>query len=126
MRLALAETTAPRLVNKLVRISSDVGLADLVPQFILFADSKSSLIRTAVARAIGVLATPESGEATLLRLKDDPIAEVKAAAEAGLKDLRAPAVEEVPEAPAADEPSLDPTAMSALQELMQTMQGEEA
>jgi hypothetical protein len=125
MRLALAETTAPRLVNKLVRISSDVGLSDLVPQFMLLADSQSSLIRTAVARAIGVLASPESGEATLLRLKDDPIAEVKAAAEAGLKDLRAPVVEETPEAAAPDEPSLDPAAMSALQGLMQAMQGEE-
>jgi hypothetical protein len=126
MRLALAETSAPRLVNKLVRVSSDVGLSDLVPQFMVLADSQSSLIRTAVARAIGVLATPESGEETLLRLEGDPIAEVKAAAEAGLRDLHALPAEETSEDPGPDEPSLDPAAMSALQGLMQAMQGEEA
>jgi hypothetical protein len=126
MHLALAETTAPRLVNKLVRVSSDVGLIALVPDFILLTHSQSSLIRTAAARAIGVLATPESGEEPLIRLKEDPIAEVKSAAEAGLKDLQAPEQEETPDEPAADEPTLDPAAMSALRGLMQTMQGDEA
>jgi hypothetical protein len=126
MRFALAETSAPRLVNKLVRVSSDVGLSDLVPDFILLTHSQSSLIRTAAARAIGVLATPESGEETLERLKADPVAEVKSAAEAALKDLLAPRHDEQAEDAAADEPSLDPATVSALQALMQTMQGEEA
>lgn len=126
MRLALAETTAPRLINKLVRVASDVGLSDLVPEFIAFTSSQSSLIRTASARAIGILATPESGEETLLKLKYDPIAEVKSAADAALKDLRAPRKAETPEEPDEDEPSLDPEAMSALQSLMQSMQVDEA
>lgn len=125
MRLALSETTAPRLVNKLVRVSSDVGLSELVPDFILLTHSQSSLIRTAAARAIGVLATLESGEDTLIRLKEDPIGEVKSAAEAALKDLQAPRQEQTAEDSVADEPSLDPVALSALRDLMQAMKGDE-
>jgi hypothetical protein len=126
MRLALAETSAPRLVNKLIRVSSDVGLADLVPHFILLTLSQSSLIRTAAARAIGVLATPEIGEESLLALKDDPVAEVKSAADAALKDLRTPPQPETPDETLGEEPSLDPAALSALQSLMQSMQVDEA
>ncbi len=126
MRLALAETTAPRLVNKLVRVSSDIGLSDLVPRFIELTGSHSSLIRTAAARAIGILGTPESGETTLLKLKDDPVAEVKSAAEAALHDLRAPRQAVTVDEAEEDEPSLDPAAMSALQSLMQSMQVDEA
>lgn len=124
MRLVLAATTAPRLVNKLVRVSSDVGLAALLPDFLLLTYSQSSLIRTAAARAIGVLATPESGLSPLERLKADPVAEVKSAAEAALKDLLAPQVEVVA-AETEEEPSLDDSAMATLRELMQTMQEEE-
>jgi len=40
--------------------------------------------------------------------------------------LQAPRNDEKPEEDAPDEPSLDPAAVSALQALMQTMQGEEA
>lgn len=126
MRLALAETTAPRLVNKLVRVASDIGLSDLVPMFIELTGSQSSLIRTAAARAIGILGTPESGEAALLKLKDDPVAEVKSAAEVALKDLRTPRQPTTVDEATEDEPSLDAAAMSALQGLMQSMQVDEA
>ena len=124
MRLALAQTTAPRLVNKLVRISSDVGLTDLVPYFIDLTASRSSLIRTASARAIGVLASVDIGREPLERLKSDPIAEVKSAAEAALKDLLAPPAPESPPE-AEEEPALDSASMAALRALMQSMQGEE-
>lgn len=125
MRQALTETSAPRLVNKLVRVSSDVGLVDLLPELVLLTYSHSSLVRVAAARAIGVLATPVTGEEALQRLQDDPVAEVKAAAEAGLKDLQTPRLDPSPDEAEDDEPSLDGDALSALQQLMSSMQGEE-
>jgi hypothetical protein len=125
MLCALRTTTAPRLVNRLIRIASDVGLRELVPIFLDLTTSQSSLIRMASARALGALASPEVAEPALSRLSSDPIAEVAAAAHAGLKDLRSTKPEPDEEEEADDVPSLDPTSLSALQALMQSMQEEE-
>jgi hypothetical protein len=124
MRVALAATSAPRLVNRLVRLSADLGLGALVPAILPLTESHSSLIRTAAARALGTLAGPEAGEESLLRLKEDPIAEVRSAADSALKELRSPREAYQPE-PVADEPGLDGSALSALQRLMEAMQAEE-
>ncbi len=125
MLVALNETRAPRLINKLIRIASDIGLSDLLPTIIRYSHSTSSLIRTSAARAIGALATPETGEEALLRLSQDEIGEVKTAALAALKDLKAPKAPQEAENPPEDEPSLDPSTLSALQQLMQSMEADE-
>ena len=82
------------------------------------------MLRAAAARTIGQIADRESGEPILERLKEDPIEDVKRAADAGLRELRSPrespARVEEEEAP----PSLGTEAMSALQRLLQEM-GEE-
>jgi hypothetical protein len=128
MRAALREVSAPRAVNKLVRISSDLGLEALVPDILPLAESSSSLVRASVARAIGRLAVPEEGQPVLERYREDPIEEVRKVAVTALKEMRKRATEqgapmtadEEPE----DEPALSGDARSALQRLLEEMQGE--
>jgi HEAT repeat protein len=111
-------------MNRLLRVAGELGLRPLLPDILPFADSASSLVRAAAARAIGQLAEPEVGEPVLERLRQDPLEDVKKAAEAGLRDLRTP---KVPVAGAGEEdeaPSLAEGALSALQRLKEQLQGE--
>ncbi|MBV9280484.1 MAG: HEAT repeat domain-containing protein [Chloroflexi bacterium] len=123
VRGALRQSSAPRQINRLLRVAGDLGLAALVPDILPMADSPSSLIRAAAARAIGQLATPEEGTPVLERLKQDPLEDVRKAADAGLRDLRTPRVVTQDE-DEDDSPSLGDSALSALQRLMKELQDE--
>lgn len=108
----------PRLLNRLLRVGADLGLTDILPFALSLTDSPSSLIRASAARAIGVLAEREVGEPILEGLSADPIEDVRKAAMAGLRDLRAAPAEDVGTDETVDEaPSLDEAAISALEQL---------
>lgn len=124
LRPWLQQSRAPRQMNRLLRVAGELGLKPLLPDVLPFAESGSSLVRAAAARAIGQLAEPEVGEPLLERLRQDPLEDVKKAAEAGLRDLRTPKVA-VTDAEQEDEaPSLAEGALSALQRLKEQLQGE--
>lgn len=125
VRAALLASTAPRQINRLLRVAGDLGLAGILPEAVRLAGSRSSLVRASAARAVGKLAEPDEGMPLLAALKDDPIEDVRKAAEAAARDLLAPrvAVEREPEA---EGPSLGDGALSMLQKLMADLQdGEE-
>ena len=121
---ALKKSTAPRQINRLMRIAGELGLKSLVGDISAFVDSPSSLIRAATARAIGQLADLETGVPILERLKEDPIEDVRKAAEAGLRELRAPKVAAVEQPGEEEAPSLGEKAMSALEQLRRQLQDE--
>lgn len=110
---------APRRINRLIRISSDLGLRGLLPAVAQYAQSPSSLLRASAARAIGKLSTPEEGRPALEQLRNDPIEDVRKAAHSALKELNAPPkpAEEAVDAG----PSLDDTTMAALQDLLERL-----
>ncbi len=114
----LAGASAPRLVNRLLRVAGELRLRDLLPQILPYAGSLSSMLRASAARAIGQSAELEQGEPILLQLQQDPIEDVRKAAIAGLRDLRAAIKPELAEEmPTADVPSLDASTLSALEQL---------
>lgn len=117
MRPTLAGAASPRQQNRMLRVASDLGLRTLLPEVLPLAESRSSLLRSAAARAIGRLATREEGEQVLSRLADDEIEDVRKAAQVGLKELRMPRLETPPEEAGAAVPSLDNSALDALAEL---------
>jgi 3'-5' exonuclease/HEAT repeats len=124
---ALREVSAPRMVNKLVRMAADLGLEALVPAILPLIKSSSSLVRASAARALGRLASPEIGKGLLEGLKDDPIEEVRKTAGTALKEMKKRVSE--PDAQPEDEPSepvpsLDDDTRSALQRLLQQMESE--
>ena len=125
VRAALKESCAPRQMSRLLRIAGELGLRDVLPDVLPLVDSPSSVIRGAAARAIGQLADRQTGGPILKQLKADPIDDVKKAAEAGQRDLKAQG-KAVPVAEADEEPqsSLGDNALSALRQLMAQM-GEE-
>jgi hypothetical protein len=124
----LAAVSAPRMVNKLVRISADLGLVNLVPEILPLVGSSSSLVRASAARALGRLAAPETAEAALDGLKDDPIEEVRKVAGSALKEMRKRGTAgEPPDAepePEEAPPALGDEARLALQQLLERMQSE--
>jgi len=125
VRDALRKSTAPRQINRLMRIAGELGLKSLVGDIAPFVDSASSLIRAATARAIGQLADLETGVPILEGLKQDPIEDVRKAAEAGLRELRAPKVAAAePQSEEEEASSLGETALSALERLRRQLQDE--
>jgi Arc/MetJ family transcription regulator len=122
VRTALRESTAPRQVNRLLRIAGDLGLKELLAEARSRVDSPSALIRASVARAVGRLAEREEGEPVLQALKEDQLEEVRKAAESALHDLRSPV-------PAAenehedDSTTLDESTISALEQLRKQLEG---
>lgn len=125
---ALRQVSAPRMVNKLVRMAGDLGLEGLVPEVVPLITSSSSLIRASAARTLGRIAPLDVGQAPLESLKNDPIEEVRKVAASALKEMRKRLNEDArppaPETPAQDEPSLGDDARSALQRLLQEMESE--
>jgi hypothetical protein len=126
----LGQVSAPRMVNRLVRIATDLGLQPVVPSILPLVQSSSSLLRASVARSLGKLSTQEVVEAPLEQLKQDSVEEVQRAAASALKELRKRAAagdqadEEVE--PEAEPPALNDDARLALQQLLDRMQsGEE-
>jgi len=119
----LIRSGAPRQINRLIRIGGDLGLTGLVPDILPFAESKSALLRGAAARAIGQLAQVETGEPVLRQLREDPIEDVRKAAEGALRELRAPKVVATEPETEPDVSSLNEGARSALQELLRQMEG---
>jgi hypothetical protein len=125
VRDALEQSTAPRQINRLLRIAGELGLRSLVEDISPFVDSASSLIRAAAARAIGQLADLETGVPILERLEDDPIEDVRKAADAGLRELRAPKVATaVQEREEEETSSLGENAVSALEQLRRQLEDE--
>jgi hypothetical protein len=112
---------APRRINRLVRVASELGLSQLLPDIIPLADSRSSLLRAAAARAVGRLASPEEAASVLERLSADPLDDVRKAAEAGMRDLKRPKQPAVVEEPD-PEPTLNQETVEQLQELLRRLQ----
>lgn len=123
IRRAVAESRAPRQINKLLRLAGDLGLRALLPNIVPFSESRSSLLRAASARAIGQLGELETAEPILQQLVQDPIEDVKRAADSALRELRAPRV--IAEEPEDEQQSssLDEGSRSALEHLLQQMEG---
>jgi hypothetical protein len=120
LHAALRESTAPRQVNKLLRLAGDLGLRDLLPDVASLVSSPSSMLRSTAARVIGQLAEQEEGEKLIRPLIEDPIDEVKRSAEAAVRELKAPSV--TTSEPEEEIPSLGGTAMEALQRLRAEME----
>jgi 3'-5' exonuclease/HEAT repeats len=119
--LALDGNRSPRQINRLLRVAGDLELKALLPRVLPLVQSRSSLIRAAAARAVGQLAEPEAGEPILQVLMQDPIEDVRKAAQAALRDLQAP--KSKPSEEAEEEgPSLNQNALSALQQLMEQLE----
>ncbi|HLJ65943.1 MAG TPA: hypothetical protein VKX16_01115 [Chloroflexota bacterium] len=117
VRAALVASTAPRLVNRLLRIAADLGLTTTLPDVLTLVDSPSSMIRASVARTIGLLAEPDTGRAPLDRLAKDPIAEVQKAAEAAQRELAKPRAVPAEAEDEVDAPSLNDSALGMLEQL---------
>lgn len=125
IRRALEGATAPRQQNKLIRLAGELGLRQLLPDITALSTSRSSLVRASVAKALGQMGTPEESTEVLQTLAEDPLEEVKRAAQSALKELRTAR----PAAPAAEEedeetPALGGEALAALQRLRDQLEGE--
>ncbi|MGH2442135.1 MAG: hypothetical protein ACRDFX_03095 [Chloroflexota bacterium] len=121
IRPYLARETAPRLLNRLVRVAGDLHCVPLLPYIEGLVTSRSSLLRASAARAIGQLGEGEKGEASLRQLLEDPVLDVRRSAEGGLRELRRPSrpIEaEVEE----EQPSIGGDALSALEALKAQLQ----
>ncbi|HZU12892.1 MAG TPA: hypothetical protein VFB58_08640 [Chloroflexota bacterium] len=118
----LLYANAPRRLNRLLRISGDLGLVSLLPSITPYTHSPSSLLRASAARSIGKLAEKGPGKEALQPLLQDPIEDVRKAAQAAIKDLNAPKrAEPEPETL----PTLDDETMSQLRELMERLSADE-
>lgn len=119
---------APRRVNRLIRIAGELELRDLLPEIVPYTESLSSLLRASGARAIGKLADREEGERILEQLRQDPIEDVRKAADAALRDLRGPKSVPVQVPTELEEPDagvgLGEETLAALQKLLQQLEGE--
>lgn len=124
IRSALRESRAPRQTNRLLRVAGDLGLRALLPDVVPYAESQSSMLRAASARAIGQLAELDTGEPILQRLRQDPIEDVKKAADSALRELRAPRVLAQEPVSELETSSLDDGTRSALEQLLQQMEGQ--
>ena len=123
VRAWLHRSRAPRQINRLLRLAGDLRLESLLPDILPYADSQSSVMRAAAARAVGLLAKPDTGGPVLERLKEDPIEDVKKAAEAGLRDLRSSSIPAPQLEDDGEIPSLDESALSALERLKKQLEG---
>ncbi len=123
---ALDGAEAPRQINRLLRIASELGLKPVLPRVHPFVSSPSSLLRTSAARTIGQLAEKDEGLAALEVLKQDPVEEVRRAAEAAARDLRKPRVHGQERLEEADQPQvLADSAMAALDQLRKQLESAE-
>lgn len=113
---------APRKVNRLVRVASELGLSRLLPDIVPLTDSPSSLLRAGAARALGRLGPPEAVIPILERLSADPVEDVRKASEAGMRDSKRP--KQAPSAPEEEEiqPTLNQETVQQLQELLHRLQ----
>jgi len=120
--VALARATAPRQINKLLRLTADLGLSEAVGDVSPFVASPSGMLRSTAARVIGQIGDGEDAAQLLRPLLDDPIEEVRRSAESAIRELESPKV-----APHQDEPdqehlgSLGDSALAALQQLRARM-----
>lgn len=115
---ALDGASAPWQVGRLLRIAGELGLLGLAPQIIPYSHSHSSVTRAAAARGLGGMRGSAEAEAVLEDMKQDPIEEVRKAAEAALRTLRRP---EEPPPEQEEASSLDEDAQEALRQLMERL-----
>lgn len=121
VRVELRGAGAPRLINRLLRLGADLQLKPLLPDVLPYTESLSSMLRGSAARAVGHLSEPEEGIPLLEQLAQDPLDDVKKAAQAALRDLRAPKVTAEPDEEEA-QPQLDDNAMAALLRLKASLE----
>lgn len=125
LRAALAHySRAPRRINRLVRLAGDLKLPGLLPVVVDLSNSPSSLLRASAARSMGKIGESDAVQEHLETLARDPIEDVRRAAEAGLRDLKAQRkADERPPEPAEEEvPSLDPAALDALRQVLEQLE----
>lgn len=126
VRAALSTATAPRVVNRLLRVAADLTLDEMVSDALGFADSPSGIVRAAAARTLGRLGSREPDVMeTLQRLRSDALEDVRKAAESAARELKKPKVE-VAEEEAEAEPVLNDEVLSALQQLRDSLDSETA
>lgn len=126
IRSALSIATAPRVVNRLLRVGADLGLVDLAEDAIRVADSPSGIVRAASARTLGRLGSREPDVMeTLQQLRSDPLEDVRKAAEAAIRELKKPKAPVAPEEPE-DKPALDDDSLSALRQLRDSLDSDTA
>jgi hypothetical protein len=113
---------APRRINRLIRVASELGISQVLPDIIPFADSQSSLLRAGAARALGRLGTRDEVGPILERLAQDPLEDVRKAAEAGLRDLKRPKTAPAPKDEEEPAPTLNQETVEQLQELLRRLQ----
>lgn len=121
VRVGLEHATAPRQINRLLRVAADLRLHSLLPTILPLAASRSPLIRASAARAVGTLAEPDSGTDILDILRQDPIEDVRKAAETASRELNAPKIPAAEE-DSEEESSLNQDALSALQLLRRQLE----
>lgn len=124
VRMALAQDLSPAQQRRMIRLIGDLRLGDLYGEVSPYADSPSSVFRSAAARTLGRLGNA-TARPTLLRLTSDPIPDVVKAAETGLRDLTAgPPKPLVPAGPES-ETGLKPEAMATLEKMRISLSSED-
>ncbi|GAC1323531.1 MAG: hypothetical protein NVSMB22_11380 [Chloroflexota bacterium] len=123
VRELLRDVLAPRQLSRVIRISAELQLHGLRGDVTAHAASPTSVVRSAVARALGTIGDLDESAATLEALRTDTVEEVRKAAEGALKDLRRPTLEarSQPEDVEA-QGSIDESTRTALQALMQRLE----
>lgn len=117
---------APRQINRLLRIASELGLSPVLPRVFPLTQSPSSLLRASAARTIGQLAEQSQGLAVLEALKQDDVEDVRKAAAGAIRDLRRPRNRDIQAVDAEDEtPALGEGTLAALAKLRQQLEGAE-
>jgi hypothetical protein len=122
IRALLGSTTAPRQLNRALRIAGDLALTPLQPDVGYLLGSPSSLVRAAAARTLGQIGEPESALPLLERLRQDPSEEVRKAAALSIKELKTPRPETTVEVEE-ETSSLGDETRAALQALLEQLDG---
>ncbi len=119
----LRQRLTPRQLSRLLRLVGELELRDIGPEIEQYAESPTSLVRAALARALGSVGDLERVELALERLARDPVEDVRRAAAASAKELRRPKqVVEASEDSEEDDGSLNEETRSALQALMLSLE----
>jgi len=88
-RTALATLRYPSLRSRVLRVAADLGLTDLEPEVRMMLTAPASEERAAAVRALGKLRLPGADE-LIVPLLDDPVAEVRHAAQLAHEWLSTP------------------------------------
>lgn len=117
----------PRQLSRLLRVIGELEARSLVPLVLAYTEYSTSIVRAAAARTLGAIGELDLVEVALTPLKEDPVEDVRKAADGALKELRRPRRREPESVEASPEDtSIDEGARSALEALLRQMEsGEE-